>query len=347
MKIIKAAIKRGDINEAARKWDKLRRSSKFAITQNYMYIWMLKTQQQLEIADDGAAERLLQKWLTLDGEAKESKQIEQPSEGECTSEHKWIGVKVDKDRQGYKEIESERWIDVTVEKNRPVTTSPEQPTSLIACPNYYEALSAHSTESTPPQDTTPEPTGANSDITSANRDGADRPRPTSRERNKLQRLRRIDRKVRKKNLSRQEEEFWDRAIEKAEDERTGIAKGNKECPFRRQAEARHQRATPPSSLRARTKEISFRSATIMRNLIKRATGRRGVKFDLKRNEHRDYHPADPACTEEQAAEIEHCPMRAAPSDKPRGLRHAPILADAVADTDLLSGPTAIRRNESV
>ncbi|EJK51359.1 hypothetical protein THAOC_29472, partial [Thalassiosira oceanica] len=121
MKTIKAASKRGDIDEAAGKWDKLRRSPKFVTTQNYMYIWMLNTHQQLETADDGAAERLLQKWLPHNWDAGESKQIEQPHAGECASENKWIGVKIDTDRQGYNEIEqssapecdSERWIDVT------------------------------------------------------------------------------------------------------------------------------------------------------------------------------------------------------------------------------------------
>lgn len=343
MKTIKATIKHGDIDEAARKWDKLRRSPKFVTTQNYMYIWMLSTHQQLETADDGAAERLLQKWLPHIGDAEESKQIEQPHAGECASENKWLGVKIDTDDRNEieqsttPECDSERWIDVTVEKIRPVKTSPERATSLIVCPNYYEALSAHPTESIPPQDTTPEPTGDTS-ASACDSEGASKLPPTTRERRKLKRLKRIDRKVRKKNLSRQEEEFWDRAIERAEDERTGIAKGDKECPFRRQAEAGHQRASPPSSLRATTKEISFRTATIMRNLIKRASGKRGVRFDLKRNEHRDYRPADPACPDGQAAASED----AAPQDPmlPRRPLKS-ILADAVAVADLLDRPTAL------
>ncbi|EJK64011.1 hypothetical protein THAOC_15299 [Thalassiosira oceanica] len=137
--------------------------------------------------------------------------------------------------------------DGSVEKSRPVITSNERPTSSSASSNYYDALSALSTDSTPPLDPQPDPTNDPEPLSACDSEGAGKLPPTTRtrERRELKRLKRIDRQVRKKILSRQEEEFWDRAIERAEDERTGIAKGDEECPFRRQAEAGHQRAPPP------------------------------------------------------------------------------------------------------
>ena len=222
-----------------------------------------------------------------------------------------------------------------------VKSSNERPTSPIASPNYYDALSVLSTDSTPPHDPEPDPTGTVSADLSADREGAATKRPTASERSELKRLRRLDRKVRKLKMSREEEEFWDTAIDQAEEERTAIAKGNTKCPFRRQAEAGHQRATPPSSLRTRTKEVSYRTASIMRQLIRRATGKPGVRFDLKHNEQRVYDPADPACPDGQAAESEECLPDEVPNDATGTPNPTTFLADDVDVAAILDGPTAI------
>ncbi|EJK51550.1 hypothetical protein THAOC_29271 [Thalassiosira oceanica] len=91
-------------------------------------------------------------------------------------------------------------------------------------------------------------------------------------------------------------------------------------------------------VRSRAKEVSYRTASLMRGLIRKATGKRGFDSILKHTELCFYDPAEPACPDGQAAASEDAAPRD-PMTQRRPLKS--ILADAVAVADLLKRPTAL------
>lgn len=312
MQQIKATIKHGDINEAARRWKILRHSTGFAIATNAMYIWMLKTHRQLETADDEAATRRLERWLTHGWDKQirattESKQVEQSSAAKP------------------KKPEGE-WIQVTHGKQaRKVEQQIRQPVPLS---NHFEALKTTLEEVSNVHDDTDDHEGSaparlNSLASNSNKQQA----KTERRRQKKH-ARRMQKQL--------DEVYFDCQIERAEDERTDIAK-NANSKWKASIAASHD-SLPRSGpgVLQKAKNLAYATRTLLRRAKRQLTNpEQNVRFSRHRSV-RFFSPSDQASTfhggsSEQALEAR-SPQASATWYKRHGMRKRASQIYAAFDT---------------
>ena len=184
--------------------------------------------------------------------------------------------------EGQRESDELDWTVVTVDKcfKRGVNRANKvetKPTLPFDSDNYYQQLDSKLDTSTPPAEVTDEI--EMNEIPSVQDVRADK-----RRNKELKQLRRLRERMAKKKLTEEEDKFWEQSITRAEDERTSLAKNNNQCRYQQQiAQSSCTIKSNPSILK-RGRNICYRAASKMRNLIRRATGGSGVRFDLSQNE---------------------------------------------------------------
>ena len=187
-------------------------------------------------------------------------------------------------------VNEDKWIKVT--KSRKTTTLVPAEASPVQCSNGYEAL-ADATIKSPPLQQSDTDEKASVPI-NKEKIQVVAPTPTGKQTTSTTRkARRLQKKMKRLQLSADEEAFFTECIAQAEDKRTEAAQQDKQNIWRRAEEQRVQRPKVKPSLKSTSREVSYRARNFFRGIVNDAMGnKKHVKFNLKRNSQQYFHAMD-------------------------------------------------------
>ena len=185
----------------------------------------------------------------------------------------------------HQRVNKNKWIKVT--KSQKTSNLVTADASPVQCSNGYEALAEATIKSPPLQQSdtderAPEPVKEeNSQVVA----------PTGKQtKSATRKTQRLQKRMKRLQLSADEEAFFTECIAQAEDERTEAAQQDKQNIWRQAEEQHVQRPKAKPSLKSTSREVSYRARNFIRGIVNDTISRRQrVRFDFKRTTVQYFH----------------------------------------------------------